>query len=92
MIAKILFRPVKTSLPLKQGALLGTISIPRVNDIFRNFRTWKRYKGGMQQDMWTYSFRTKQAERITDYDGTDTFPMWGEIRSIGPPIAVRSSG
>ena len=46
------------------------------NRIFRNFRTWKRYTGGMAQDIWTYDFNTRHAERITDYPGTDTFPMW----------------
>jgi len=67
------------ALPLDKGGLLAYSpdgSTIAYNRIFRNFRTWKRYKGGMQQDIWTYNFKTKQAERITDYDGTDTFPMW----------------
>ncbi|HUB81814.1 MAG TPA: PDZ domain-containing protein [Bryobacteraceae bacterium] len=67
------------ALPLDKGGLLAYSpdgSTIAYNRIFRNFRTWKRYKGGMQQDIWTYNFNTKQADRITDYDGTDTFPMW----------------
>jgi len=46
------------------------------NRIFRNFRTWKRYTGGMAQDIAIYDFQNKTYERITDYPGTDTYPMW----------------
>lgn len=46
------------------------------NRIFRNFRTWKRYQGGMAQDIAIYDFKNNAYERITDYPGTDTFPMW----------------
>ncbi len=67
------------ALPLDKGGLLAYSpdgSTIAYNRIFRNFRTWKRYKGGMQQGIWTYNFKTKQTERIGDYDGADTFPMW----------------
>jgi tricorn protease len=46
------------------------------NTIFRNFRTWKRYMGGLAQDIWIYDFKNVTAEQITDYPGTDTYPMW----------------
>ncbi len=46
------------------------------NRIFRNFRTWKRYKGGMAQDIWIYDFKANTTDRVTDYVGTDSFPMW----------------
>ncbi|MGD0007650.1 MAG: S41 family peptidase [Terriglobia bacterium] len=46
------------------------------NRIFRNFRTWKRYMGGMAQDIAIYDFKNNTYERITDYPGTDTYPMW----------------
>jgi tricorn protease len=46
------------------------------NRIFRNFRTWKRYKGGMAQDIAVYDFKNNTYERITDYPGADTYPMW----------------
>lgn len=42
----------------------------------RDFRTWKRYAGGLATDIWTYNLETDQAERITDWAGTDTSPMW----------------
>ncbi|HYW34631.1 MAG TPA: S41 family peptidase [Balneolaceae bacterium] len=46
------------------------------NRIFRNFRTWKRYYGGLAQDIWIYDLKTHQSKRITHWKGTDTFPMW----------------
>jgi len=46
------------------------------NRIFRNFRTWKRYKGGLAQDIWIYDLNQNKIQRITDYEGTDTSPMW----------------
>ena len=46
------------------------------NQIFRNFRTWKRYKGGMAQDIDIYDLKTNRLERITDWEGVDTSPMW----------------
>ncbi len=47
------------------------------NRIFRNFRTWKRYTGGMAAKISIYDFKTNHYEQIdSDYQGTDTFPMW----------------
>lgn len=39
-------------------------------------RTWKRYEGGMQQDVWLYDFVKNASERLTDFNGFDGFPMW----------------
>jgi len=39
-------------------------------------RTWKRYEGGMQQDVWLYDFEKNKSERLTDFMGFDGFPMW----------------
>ena len=46
------------------------------NRIFRNFRTWKRYYGGLAQDVWIYDLKTHDTRRVTDWKGTDTHPMW----------------
>ena len=46
------------------------------NRIFRNFRTWKRYYGGLAQDIWIYDLGSHDTQRVTDWKGTDTFPMW----------------
>ncbi len=41
---------------------------------------WKHYRGGMALDIWLFNLRTKQSRQITDWEGTDTRPMWrGEI-------------
>jgi tricorn protease len=39
-------------------------------------RTWKRYQGGMQQDVWLYDLEKNTSERLTDFAGFDGFPMW----------------
>ena len=48
------------------------------NRISREFRTWKRYQGGMAQDLWMGNIAKGDFEKITDWDGTDNFPMWDE--------------
>ncbi|MBD3170076.1 MAG: protease, partial [candidate division Zixibacteria bacterium] len=44
--------------------------------IYRDFRTWKRYKGGMAQDVWIFDLKTYESQRITNWEGTDNMPMW----------------
>lgn len=39
-------------------------------------RTWKRYRGGMQTDIWLFNLKDNTSRRITDWEGTDTIPMW----------------
>jgi len=46
------------------------------NRIFREFRTWKRYRGGMADEIWTYDFKTRQTEQLTKNDASDIIPMW----------------
>ncbi len=40
------------------------------------FRTWKRYRGGMASDLWLYDFEKEISEKITNFDGTDAVAMW----------------
>ena len=42
----------------------------------RDFRTWKRYRGGMATDVWLFNLKTNESKKITDWEGTDTLPMW----------------
>ncbi|MEO1130837.1 MAG: PDZ domain-containing protein, partial [Planctomycetota bacterium] len=42
----------------------------------RDFRTWKRYRGGMATDIWLFNLDTYESRRATDWEGTDTMPMW----------------
>lgn len=46
------------------------------NRVFREFRTWKRYRGGMADDLWIYDFKTKATERIAESEAGDIIPMW----------------
>ncbi|MGH8272969.1 MAG: protease, partial [Gammaproteobacteria bacterium] len=68
-----------TPLPLPKGGMLtynadGTKIA--YNRIFRNFRTWKDYYGGLAQDVWIYDFNAKKVQQITHWKGTDVDPMW----------------
>jgi tricorn protease len=44
--------------------------------VSREFRTWKRYKGGRASDIWIYDLQNDKSERITDFVGTDQIPVW----------------
>jgi tricorn protease len=46
------------------------------NRIFREFRTWKRYRGGMADDIWIFDFKTNKTENITNNPAHDIIPMW----------------
>ncbi len=48
------------------------------NRIFREFRTWKRYRGGMSDDIWIFDFKTNKVEDITNNPAQDIMPMWYE--------------
>jgi len=66
-------------LPLDKGGLASfSPGGQRIayNRIFRNFRTWKRYQGGMAQDISIYDLQTHQLETLPHEQWTDTFPMW----------------
>ncbi|WP_257387206.1 S41 family peptidase [Tahibacter caeni] len=44
--------------------------------IDRDFRSWKRYRGGRAQDVWTYNLVHNTSQRLTDNRATDHQPMW----------------
>lgn len=44
--------------------------------IEREWRTWKRHRGGRAQDVWIYDLKANTSEKITDWRGTDNQPMW----------------
>ncbi len=59
------------------------------NRVFREFRTWKRYRGGMADDVWIYDFETKKTDDFTagsrdvsdpdeppDVHPQNIIPMW----------------
>ncbi len=46
------------------------------NIISREWRTWKRYRAGRAQDVWIYDLEGRSVRQVTDFEGTDNFPMW----------------
>ena len=50
------------------------------NRVFREFRTWKRYRGGMADDIWIYDFNTKKIQNLTNNPAQDIIPMWSGDR------------
>ena len=70
---------IPRQLPLPRGGFCsfsGDDSKLVYNRIFREFRTWKRYRGGLTDDLWIYDFATKTTENITDNPAGDIIPMW----------------
>ena len=41
----------------------------------RDFRTWKRYRGGWAPDIWTFDLESYEARNITDDPANDAQPM-----------------
>ena len=46
------------------------------NRISRESRTWKRHQGGTAQDIWMGRLEQGDFRKITDWPGSDNFPMW----------------
>ncbi len=67
-------------LPMDQGGLTSfSADGARIayNRIFRNFRQWKRYTGGLAQDITIYNLKNNAVEEVVPHtEHTDTFPMW----------------
>ncbi len=67
-------------MPMDEGGLLSFSPDGNkiaYNRIFRNFRQWKRYTGGLAQDITIYDMKNNTVDAViphTEY--TDTFPMW----------------
>ncbi|MTJ82918.1 MAG: hypothetical protein F8N37_18185 [Telmatospirillum sp.] len=67
------------ALPLDRGGLLSFSPDGQkiaYNRIFTNFRTWKRYEGGLAQKLFVYDLKTRKLDQITDWPGMETAPMW----------------
>ena len=46
------------------------------NRVRREHRTWKRYVGGLAQDLFLFDLNTHEDKRLTTFEGTDRLPMW----------------
>ncbi|MGE0302198.1 MAG: PDZ domain-containing protein [Phycisphaerales bacterium] len=55
-------------------------------------RTWKRYRGGMATDVWLLNVKTGQSRQITDWEGTDSLPMWGHGPAASTVFYVSDAG
>lgn len=42
----------------------------------RDFRTWKRYRGGWTQDIWLFDLEKRTAKNLTADESNDSHPMW----------------
>ena len=70
---------MSVELPLPEGGWCGYSpdgAQLAYNRVFREFRTWKYYRGGMADDIWIYDFATKTTKNITNHPAQDIFPMW----------------
>ena len=47
-----------------------------MNRVFREFRTWKYYKGGMADDIWIFDVKSGKTENVTNNSSQDIFPMY----------------
>ncbi len=66
-------------LPMDQGGLVSYSADGTklaYNMIFRNFRQWKRYTGGLAQAITVYDLKNNTSFDLPHTDYTDTFPMW----------------
>ncbi|HNV02899.1 MAG TPA: PDZ domain-containing protein [Vicinamibacterales bacterium] len=46
------------------------------NRVFREFRTWKRYRGGQADEVWLHDFAAKTTTNLTNNPAQDIIPMW----------------
>jgi tricorn protease len=66
-------------LPIDRGGLAAYSPDGRrlaYNRIPRENRTWKRYQGGMAQEIWIADLASGAIAKKTDWPGSDNYPMW----------------
>lgn len=70
---------VPAQLPVPRGGFVSFSpddSRIAYNRVFREFRTWKQYRGGMADDIWIFDLKSGALENITNNPAQDIFPMW----------------
>ena len=86
------WNPFKGELTLARlsGGIPETLPVPRggwcsfspdgkqmvYNRVFREFRTWKRYRGGQADELWLHDFGSGTTTNLTADGAQDIFPMW----------------
>ena len=81
--AKLYVVPAEGGLPTQlpvpygsNGSLDKTGEWLAYTPIANDDRTWKRYRGGEASDIWLFNLKTGESKQMTDWEGTDTLPMW----------------
>ncbi|MDR3683962.1 MAG: PDZ domain-containing protein [Geothrix sp.] len=76
------------------GALSPDGRILAYQPISREFRTWKRYRGGMASEIWFFDLEKRTASRLPSAGGSnDSLPMWygGKVYFLSDRDAVKRS-
>jgi len=69
--------PEKLPMPYGEfGAISSDGKSIAYNTISVDFRTWKRYRGGMNPDLWLFNLETFRARNLTQSDASESIPMW----------------
>ncbi len=70
---------LETPLPLIEGGYADYSpdgSKLAFTPISREWRTWKRHRGGRAQDVWIFDLKNMTSEQITNHPMTDNMPVW----------------
>jgi tricorn protease len=69
--------PEKLPVPYGEfGAISPDGKLLAYTPISVDFRTWKRYRGGMNPDIWLFDLEKLTAKNLTKDDANDAQPMW----------------
>jgi len=69
--------PEKLPMPYGEfGALSPDSTKIAYTPISVDFRTWKRYRGGMNPDIWIFDHKNLTAKNLTDSPAAESIPMW----------------
>jgi len=73
--------PEKLPMPYGEfGAISPDGKSIAFNTVSVDFRTWKRYRGGMNPDLWLLDLTTLKARNLTESSASESIPMWhGDI-------------
>ncbi|MCK5148038.1 PD40 domain-containing protein [bacterium] len=59
-----------------QGSFNANATQIAYNKVAREGRTWKRYRGGLAQEIYLYDFKANEDINLTNNEATDRNPMW----------------
>jgi len=69
--------PEKLPIPYGEfGAISPDGKSIAYNPISVDFRTWKRYRGGMNPDIWLFDLVNLRARNLTQSPAAESIPMW----------------